>query len=341
MTHHEKRYRSHNERCMTNGTRLGAVSLGLAGLIAADFAAMRRERDRRNDKAEVISNIRPGDYSVLVVPGYHADGRILAKNFDRHIEHLGATHYIVHPEKGMKIDSYKEAILKARKADGYRPLLIYALSMGALLDAKIASDEIVRSEMGEIKRKVIDSGLSGRGDLSIMSRLGILVGTLLPVTFSTDQVYHYVNQLGLDEEHLDYDPDLVSREEALERIKSTRKVRYAAAKGQLPFMHREDVMKMDLKVAGAEIKDGIIYLSSQNDHLVNTRRSAVQYSKAYGRLVDFRIDPNRKEKSHATGPENPREVTKALTENYNDGYNPYDLHRMIEKYRQRKQEEIA
>jgi|GEM_PF-2680462 len=341
MTHHEKGHRSYNERCRKNGTRLGAVSLGLVGLIAADYAAIHREQGRRNDRAEVISNIRPGNYSVLVVPGYHADGRVLAKNFDRHIEHLGATHYIVHPEKGMKIDSYKEAILKARKADGYRPLLVYALSMGALLDAKIASDDMVRAEIGEIKRKVIDSGLSGRGDLSIMSRLGILAGTLLPVTFSTDQVYHFVNQLGLDEEHLDYDPELVLREEVVERIRSTRKVRYAAAKGQLPFMHREDVMKMDLRVAGAEIEDGIIYLSSQNDHLVNTRRSVQQYSKAYGRPVDFRIDLNRKERSHATGPENPREVIRALSQSYSDGYTPYDLYKMIDKCRQKKQEETA
>ncbi len=327
-----------NERCIKEGTllTLGAVSLAATAAFATDYSVHRHTYKDKSDKARVLTTQHPGDYSVLVFPGYHADGEILAKNFDKHLEHLGTTHFVVHPERGMNLDSYKDEILKARKMDGHRPLLIYALSMGALLDAKIASDEDVRHEMGEIHRKVLDSPLSGKGDLDIVSRLGILAGSLLPATFSTDRMYHLVNQLGLGDESLDFDPELVTREEAEERLWSTRRVRYAAAKGQIPFMHRENIAKMDLAQAGSELDEGIIVLSSLDDHLINTRRSAGVISDSYDIPVEFRYDLTRKETSHATGPENPRGVVDALEGKNRDKYMALDIRNTIRKYQENK-----
>ena len=303
------------ERIATAGTLLGALSIAA---IVAEAKATAKDRTQGSHKANVISNIRQGEYSTFTVPGYHADGAVLGKNLDRHFENMGTTHYAVHPERGFSLDSIREEWLKARELDGHRPARIYALSMGGLLVSKLFSDPEFRREFGEVDRLVLDSALSGKSDLSVGTKLAMGLGALLPVTYSTGQFYRFVSEVeNMSEPH--HAPE-VTLEEARERFAAGAKMHYSAGRDEIFFMRREDVGNIDLSEFSREIDKGIIYLESPKDHLVNTDRSVQAYSDSYNHVIQRRTDNNRPLGSHASGPEFPRGAVDALLDRDPDNY---------------------
>lgn len=312
---YERRSHGTTEKLIAAGTLLGAFSLAAA---AAETKATQRDNKRYSTKADVISNIRDGEYSTFYVPGFNGDGRVVAKNIDRHLEHMGTTHYHVHPERGFSLDSIREEWLRARELDGHRPARIFAVSMGALLLSKIFEDDGFRDEFGEVERVVYDSGLSGRGDLSAGKKLGIAAGLILPSTHTTGKIYNVINNL-TDEHDFGHDPE-VSDEEVIERYKSTAAARFSSAKSQIWFMHTNDVANMDLSRFGNEVQGGFAYIASANDTLVNTHRSVNIYAQSLNQPIEYRIDSGRGQNSHAKGPDHPKSVVDALLNKNHDQY---------------------
>lgn len=306
-----------NKEISTTGTLLlGAFSI--AAIVAAEAKATSEDKVKGTFKANVVSNIRPGNYATFTVPGYHADGRVLGKNIDRHFEQMGTTHYAVHPERGFSLDSIREEWLKARSLDGHRPARIYALSMGGLLVSKLFSDPEFRREFGEVDKLVLDCALSGKKDLSVGTKLAMGFGAILPVTYSTGQFYRFISEIE-NKGDLKHSPE-VTHDEARERYAAGARIHFSAGKDEILFMHREYTERMNLREAGEEIKDGITYLQSARDHLVNTTRSSQIYSNAYAKDIECRIDTTRPNGSHASGPEFPRGVVDALLDKNPDNY---------------------
>lgn len=305
-----------NKEIATVGTLIvGAFSVAA---IMAEAKATAQDKSKGSHRANVISNVRPGEYATFTVPGYHADGTVLAKNVDRHFEEMGTTHYAVHPERGFSLDSIRDEWLKARALDGHRPARIYALSMGGLLVAKLFSDPDFRHEFGQVDRMVLDSALSGKKDLSVGAKMAMGFGALLPVTYSTVQFYRFVSEVE-NNTHPPHAPE-VTLEEAKERYAAGAKMHFSAGKDEIMFMHMEDVGRLKLQAMGQEIKDGIVYLQSAKDHLVDTSRSSQTYSNSYAKDIECRIDTARPNGSHASGPEFPKGVVDALLDRNPDKY---------------------
>jgi hypothetical protein len=297
-----------------------AASTLLGAFIVAHVADSKiGEFNRRkvSDKAEVLSTIRDGKFSIFTVPGYHTDGRIIGKNLDRHLGNMGTTHYAVHPQQGFSIDSIKEEWLKARQLDGHRPAKLYAMSMGALLVAKLFSDAGFRSEFGEVDTLVMDSGLSGKRDVRISSKLAMAAATLLPLTYSTGKLYSFITSREAKKE-IHHSPD-VTHEEAYEHILSSTRTTFDAAKEQILFMNRNDISKMDLLQFSSAITRKISYIASINDGVLDSWQSAHHYAKALNRTIEYRIDTQRSNGEHATGPERPKGPIDALLD-----INPHD-----------------
>lgn len=306
--------KSREKSVYTASTLLGAF-------IVAHLADTRiAEHNRRNKsaRAEVVSNIRGGEYATFTVPGYHADGRTIGKNLDRHFAHMGTTHYAVHPEKGFSLDSIKEEWIKARKLDGNRPARIYAMSMGALLVSKLFSDSRFSNEFGEVDTLVMDSGLSGKKDVHLSSKIAMAAGIILPRTYTTGKLYSFVTSREAKRE-IRHSED-VTDAEAYQHVISSTKTSFDAAKDQVLFMDRNDVANMDLKPFASQIGGKVIYLASPSDSVLDNWRSAHQYSQSMQRLIEYRIDTTRDCGEHATGPERPKGPVDALLNKNPDDY---------------------
>lgn len=318
MTHERS---TSTERIIREGIPLilGALSLMAASAAIAEAHATKEDTKGRSDKAEVVSNIRPGEFATFTVPGYHAEGHVLSRNLDRHFEHMGTTHYAVHPEKGFSLDSIREEWLKARDLDGHRPARIYALSMGGLLVSKLFSDEEFRKEFGPVDRLVLDSALSGKHDLSGGEKLAMGLATVLPVTYSTNRLYHALSGSELNGP-LDHAAEVLPRE-VRERIGAAAMVHFSAGRDQILFMRGEDVANMDLSDFGREIPNGVTYLSSTNDLVVNVNHSSKVYTESLDKNIEYRVDLLRKQtSSHAGGPERPQGAVDALLGQHPERY---------------------
>lgn len=296
------------------GTLLGAFIIAHV----ADSKIGEKNRRIKSDKAEVISNIRSGEFSTFTVPGYHADGRVIGKNLDRHFQQMGTTHYSVHPQKGFSIDSIKEEWLKARKLDGHRPARIYAMSMGALLVSKMFSDTQFRDEFGEVDTLVLDGGLSGKKDVHLSSKIAMAAGAVLPLTYSTGKIYEFITSKEINKK-IHHSSD-VTFQEAHEHILSSSRTSFDAAKDQILFMDKNDVSEMRLEPFASEIGHKVIYLASLSDSVLDNWRSANQYVKAMHRTIEYRIDTTRDIGEHATGPDRPKGPIDALLDKNPDDY---------------------
>lgn len=297
-----------------------AASTLLGAFIVAHVADSKiGEFNRRkvSDKAEVLSTIRDGKFSIFTVPGYHTDGRIIGKNLDRHFGNMGTTHYAVHPQQGFSIDSIKEEWLKARQLDGHRPAKLYAMSMGALLVAKLFSDAGFRSEFGEVDTLVMDSGLSGKKDVRLTSKLAMAAASVLPLTYSTGKLYNFVTSR--ETKRTIHHSSDVSYKEAYEHILSSTRTSFDAAKDQIIFMDKNDISRMDITPFSGEITNKVMYLASTYDSVLDNWRAAHNYANAMDRTIEYRIDTSRKNGEHATGPERPRgPIDALLNQNQND-----------------------
>lgn len=299
------------------GRNVGAAAGAL--FVAATIAEAIKTREvhrGRSDKASVLSVVRDGDLSTFFVPGYHADGEVIAKNLDKHLAHTGTTHYAVHPEKGFDIDSIKEQWIEARKKDGFRPTRIYAQSMGALLFAHLATDEEFMEQFGEIRDVNLDCGLSGRDDLGLYSKLAMAAGIILPSTYTTGKIYKLFNSQDLRDE-IEHDPS-VTDEEVMEHYLSSANTPFSAGKSQIWFMHTHDAADMDLSALGATI-DGLRYRAPLKDKVVNNQRAAETYSRTYDRPLELWTDTRVKE-GHALAPEWPQGAVDMLLNENRDNY---------------------
>ncbi len=291
----------------------GAIAIGSAavGMVVAEAIATNLDLRDKSTKAEVYSHIRPGEYATFTVPGYHSNGYVIGKNLDRHFEQLGTTHYAAHPQRGFSLDSMREEWLKARQLDGHRPARIYALSMGGLLVSKLFSDDNFREEFGPVDRIVLDSSLSGKSDLSMSEKLAMGVATVLPATYTANQIYRFISRSEVGDE-LDYE-ESVLLDEVVEHLESKAKVHYSAGRDQVMFMRHEDVSRIDLSKFGASVMQNIIYVASNDDKVVNTDHSVQVYSNSLDKEIQYRIDPLRKlNTAHAGGPERPASAIDAL-----------------------------
>jgi hypothetical protein len=307
------------ERLLTSVTLSGAVLLSAA--IMTDMQVGAKAGKGRSDKAEVITNIRDGEYSTFTVPGYHANGRVIGQVMDRHLESMGTTHYAVHPEKGFNLDSIREEWLRARDLDGHRPARIYAMSMGALLVSKLFSDPEFRYEFGEVNTLVMDSGLSSKDDVHFLSKLAMAAGIVLPVTYTTGKLYGLINsQEAKRKAHHSIE---ITDEEAHELVLSSAQTPYYAAKDQVLFMNKYKAENMNLAPFAHEIGGKILYLASLSDHVLDPWQAANNYCVSMDHEMEYRIDTSRMPGEHATGPERVHGVIDALL-----GQNP-DKYRII------------
>ncbi len=317
------------ERLVKAGTlSLGAFSIAAAAM--AETHATLNDRKGLSDKARVISGLHPGEHATFVVPGYHSDGVTIAQNMDRHLDHMGATHFAVHPQRGFSLDSIREEWLKARKQDGHRPARILAVSMGALLVARLFSDDNFRQEFGEIDKLVIDSGLSGKGDLSARTKLAMLVAALLPSTHTSDKLFTLISSAEEPHDHAHAPEVLIEEIEA--RLQGNRSVRFEAARGQILFMHNNDVRRMDLSKFGQAIMNGVVFLGSPRDDLINLDRSSMAFSKSLNQPIEFRIDTSRPVGSHAKVFEFPQSGVDALQSQNHEDYRIRSIRTLINEY---------
>lgn len=311
MTH--ERPRSHEHFGRNAGAFAGALFV-VATL--AETMATRETHRGRSDKASVITAQREGELSTFFIPGYHADGAVIAKNLDKHLAHTGTVHYAVHPDKGFSIDSIKEQWIEARKKEGFKPTRIYAQSMGALLFSHLATDEQFLEEFGEIRDVNFDCGLSGKGDLGLHSKLALAAGTLLPSTYTTSKIYKLFNSQDLRGE-IEHDPS-VTDEEVREHIVSSANTHFSAGKSQIWFMHTHDAKDMDLSHLGQRIEN-LRYRAPLKDNVVNNRRAAKVYSETYDRPLELWTD-TRISLGHALAPEWPQGASDMLLNEHRDEY---------------------
>ncbi len=312
MTHHEIN-KSTEHLVAKVGAPVGAF---LVAATLADVLVARNEQKGKSDKAEVITIPHTGEYANFVIPGYHTDGRVVAKNLDRHLEQLGTVHYAVHPEKGFSVDSIKEEMLKARELDGHRPARIYAMSMGALLLAKLMSDNEFRQDFGEIDLLVMDGGLSGKRDLDWLSKLGALAGAIMPATFSSELLYKYVMGYRL-KGAVDHDPDVL-QSEVDEHLRSSSDTSFSAAHKQLLFMILNDVSKMPLEKAGNEIGE-LRYRTPLRDNVVNTDNAVAGFGDSYKQPIEVWTDA-QVPYGHAIAPEWPKGAVDIMQNTNRDKY---------------------
>jgi hypothetical protein len=192
------------------------------------------------------------------------------------------------------------------------------MSMGALIVAKMFSDEGFREDFGEVDTLVMDGGLSGKKDVSSSSKLAMAVGTVLPVTYMTDKLYHYITGQELHKK-VDHAPE-VTDEEAYEHVLSSTQTSFDAAKAQILFMNKNSVDQMKLDTFGRNITGRIIYLSSPRDDVLNPHRAVQEYSDALERDIEFWVDTRRALGTHASGPEHPQSVLDAMLDQNQEDY---------------------
>lgn len=263
----------------------------------------------RNDKADVITNKHPGEVATLVVPGFHANGRVIAKNMDRHLRFMGPTLFAVHPEKGFSLDSTKEEWVKAIRKLGQIPLQIYAQSMGGMLALDVLSDESVRKQLPQINVLEIDSGLSKPDDLPLGTRAAMFGTKLLPLTRLSDKLYTLA-MMQETKKPIDRGDDETA-EEAFEHILSSALTGYDAGKGQIGYILETDVGDMDLSGLSEDIGRAI-YISAASDNVLDIFGAASTINNSLGGGMQHVIDSRRAPMTHAAGAEHTRGVIDNL-----------------------------
>lgn len=294
----------------------GAVLFG--GVAALEVAATRRQERHKDTRADIVSHPRDGDFATYVISGYHTDGRAVERTLDRHFSELGSTHYTVYPEKGFALGSLKAKILESRRADNYKPAKILAISMGGLVTSKMFSDPEFLAEFGPIDRLVLDSALSGKKDLRASEKAAMAFGAVLPVTYSTNKLY-----LGLSSKsHTEIDhEDAVRPDEVYDQLAAKYKIPFSAGHHQINFMRANDVEQMNLAPLARRVHNGIVYMASTGDDVVNTERSSQTYVNALGLDIEYWVDSNRKLNTlHAGAYERPHSAIDALTDSNRDSY---------------------
>ncbi|MFZ2544361.1 MAG: hypothetical protein WAW80_00050 [Candidatus Saccharimonadales bacterium] len=261
--------------------------------------------------AKMISNNRAGEFAFYYAPGWHTDGAVIASNFDRHVEHLGSSHYGVHPEGEYSIDLQKEAWMDARKKDGLRPAKIYAPSKGALTVSHMFSDPTFRKDFGEVDSICFDSPVSSKYVLNRIPNYIMRVGMKLPDHPAIERLSRVVMKTMLTDEP-DFDESLVTKTEALENSAASTRTRLVACLSQLRYIWTHDVADFDLCDFGASVSNKTI-ISATNDSIIDIGKSANAINESYGGGFVHWIDTTRKPGEHATGTERPRGVIDALT----------------------------
>ncbi len=268
--------------------------------------------------ASMVSNNRAGEFAFYYAPGWHTDGTIIAKNFDKHVEHLGSSHYGVHPVGAYSLDAQKDAWLRARRKDGYRPAKIYAQSKGALTLSHMFADESFRHDFGEVDSICLDSPVSSRHDIHRPFYDYMKFGRKLPKLRTVEKMSRVAMEMMLAGEP-DYDDRYVQQTEALDNARASTRTRLLACISQLEYMWTHDVADLDLSGFGATVPNKKI-ISAPSDKLVNLERSAAVINKSYGGDFEYRIDSSRRVGDHATGTERPEGVLDALMNQNADRY---------------------
>lgn len=269
-------------------------------------------------RASMVSNIRAGEYAFYYAPGWHTDGTVIAKNFDKHMEQFGSTHYGVHPTGTYSLDAQKDAWLQARRKDGYRPAKIYAQSKGALTVSHMFADSSFRHAFGEVDSICLDSPVSSKDDIHRPFYNYMQIGRRLPKLQAVEKISRIAMERMLSDKP-DYDSRYVAPNEALENARASTRTRLIACISQLEYMWTHDIADLDLRDFGASIPNKKI-ISAPSDRLVNLERSSAVIDRSYGGGFEYRIDSSRTAGDHATGTERPEGVIDALMNQCEDRY---------------------
>lgn len=295
-----------------NILRVGALSTGailVAGAAIEAFATYTSEKGKSRE-AKVISNERESEESLYTISGYHTDGAALNETIDTVLSDIGRTHYAVYPQKGFDIESLKSNILMAREAENFVPTNVLAVSMGGLVLARMFSDPEFAERFGPIKRIVLDSALSGKHDLSAKEKFGIAFGAVLPVTYSTDVLYHNLSHHELTE--IDHEDGLSDDVVHIQHTAKS-KVPFSAGHHQIDFMRHNDVSEMNLRNLAAKAMEGVVYIASSADNVVDTERASQVYANSLGQNVEYWVDTRRKLNTlHAGAYERPHSALDAM-----------------------------
>ncbi len=271
------------------------------------------------NRAAMVSTIREGEFAFFYGPGWHTDGRTIAENFDKHVQHLGSTHYGVHSDERYTIDDQKEVWLKARKKDGYRPALIYAQSKGVLSVSHMFSDTGFMNDFGEVASVCYDAGTSSKRTIRPLPRAAMSFGVRLPGYPIVERSCAWLMDKALAKECAhDHGPE-VACHEALSNSAASARTRLHACLSQLRYLWTHDIAQMDLAPFGSSVPNKVI-ISSKNDAVVDTDSAATVINNSYGGGFVHLIDDTRYERGHATGTEHPQGIVDALTGQHREKY---------------------
>lgn len=264
----------------------------------------------RHNAAQVISNTRPGQYAFFYAPGWHTNGAVIAKNFDRHVSDLGSTHYGVHPPGAYSIDLQKEAWIDARKKDGFRPAKLYAQSKAVLTVSHMFVDPGFRYEFGEVDSVCFDSPATSKHVINPVPYNLMRLGRKIPNHPVAERLCRKAMESMLSDMP-DFDPDFLTQAEAKENSAASAQTRLIACISQLEYMWSHDIADFNLKDFGASVPNKKI-ISASRDALIDVQESASVINRSYGGGFEYRVDPYRRDGSHATGTERPKGVIDAL-----------------------------
>lgn len=295
-----------NEK-IENKFRYGTLALGVAAAaVAADNGVVALDKYRSSKYAEIYDNGGQGNQSIIALPGCRNDGVQLANMYQTQLNRLGDSYFLSYPKRGFDMDSIKQNLLEARQQAKQDRLTVLASSMGGMVIAQALRDPNFRQQFGFIDRLVLDSSPSSAEHIKKHTRVAMGAAAILKNSWTA-------NSLGglfmfkKSRKRLAHDWH-VSDRQAYEHIYKVSHAPLHVIDSQAKFMENTHFQAFELAGTVGEIA----YVSSTEDHVIDTDAAAREYEKIFDTDVVRMFDLRRPSTSHAAGPEYQAKIIEAL-----------------------------
>lgn len=290
-----------------NKLRYGTLALGMvAAAVVADNGVVALDKYRSSKDAGLHDNGGQGHQSIIALPGCRNDGVQLANMYQTQLNQLGDSYFLTYPKRGFDMDSIKSRLLEARKLSQQERLTVLASSMGGMVIAEALRDPNFRNQFGYIDRLVFDSSPSSAEHIKPHTRMAMGAAAVLKNSWTANSLGGMF-MLKKSKKRIAHDWH-VSEQQAYEHIYKVSHAPLHVIDSQAKFMESTHFRPFELAGAVGEIA----YVSSTEDHVIDTDAAAIEYEKIFDTGVVRMFDYKRPQTSHAAGPEYQTKMIEAL-----------------------------
>ncbi len=258
-----------------------------------------------------------GNQVNVLLSGCRTNGEIVSRMVGPTLDRFGASATLVYPKQGCSYESIRDNLIDVRRRFGQEtPFNLIAISMGGMLVNRLYQDERFRDGFGPVESLVIDSAPSAPGDIRLMAKAGLdfaRVASRLPLhdasAWFAQKVSQRATNFSRETIMSEIDPERINPDIAYEHRAFTHSVGLGVIDAQYRTIMSHEVTRGSL----ARFAGRVVYLTTRNDAVVNTRRAAAKYAEAVGDRFSVVINDDLTDTFHATVTDHPGQLEKFLS----------------------------